>query len=240
MQASEMAQRLVRWLQGQVAEAGAAGLVVGLSGGIDSAVVAALARRACGENCLALVMPCHSNPTDAEDALKVAGTAGIPCRQVDLGPVYDAFLGQVTAQGGRVKDLARANLKPRLRMLTLYFFANQLNYLVAGTGNRSELAVGYFTKYGDGGVDILPLGNLVKGQVRELAAYLGVPQEIITKPPSAGLWESQTDEGEMGLTYADLDRYLLTGEASPQVKEKVEAMCASSAHKRRLPPVPEF
>ncbi|TDA66912.1 MAG: NAD+ synthase [Clostridia bacterium] len=240
VQASEMAERLVQWLQGQVAEGGAGGLVVGLSGGIDSAVVAVLARRACGDNCLALVMPCHSRPADAADARRVAETVGIPCRQVDLGPVYDAFLGQVSGQVESVRDLARANLKPRLRMLTLYFFANQLNYLVAGTGNRSELEVGYFTKYGDGGVDILPLGNLVKGQVRQLAAYLGIPQEIITKPPSAGLWESQTDEGEMGLTYADLDRYLLTGEAGPAVREKVEAMRRASAHKRRLPPVPEF
>lgn len=240
VQAGEMAAQLVQWLREQVAKAGAEGLLVGLSGGIDSAVVAALARRACGENCLALIMPCHSNPADAEDARKVAGAIGIPCRQVDLGPVYDAFLDQVTSQVGSLKDLALANLKPRLRMLTLYFFANQLNYLVAGTGNRSELEVGYFTKYGDGGVDILPLGNLVKGQVRELAAYLGIPREILGKPPSAGLWENQTDEDEMGLTYADLDRYLLTGEANPQVREKVEAMRRASAHKRRTPPVPEF
>jgi NAD+ synthase len=105
-------------------------------------------------------------------------------------------------------SLATANLKPRLRMATLYYYANKLNYLVIGTGNRSELAMGYFTKYGDGGVDLLPLGNLLKTKVRELAKELKVPQEIIDRPPSAGLWHGQTDEGEMGISYAELDNIL--------------------------------
>jgi len=111
-----------------------------------------------------------------------------------------------------------------LRMVTLYYIANQLGYMVAGSGNRSELTVGYFTKYGDGGVDILPLGNLVKSQVRELARCLGIPREIIDKPPSAGLWEGQTDEAEMGLSYEALDNFILTGKATEEVREKVEAM----------------
>jgi len=125
-------------------------------------------------------------------------------------------------------------------MLTLYYFANQLKYMVAGSGNRSELSVGYFTKYGDSGVDILPLGNLVKGQVRELAIFLGIPQEIIKKPPSAGLWQGQTDEGELGLSYEELDRYLVTGEASNEVKRKIESMIAASDHKRLPPPAASF
>ena len=104
--------------------------------------------------------------------------------------------------------LTGANIKPRLRMTTLYAFANHLGYRVVGTGNRSELAIGYFTKWGDGGVDLLPLGNLTKTRVRELARHLGVPQRIIDKPPSAGLWEGQTDESEMGVTYEQLDAYL--------------------------------
>jgi len=112
--------------------------------------------------------------------------------------------------------------------------------MVAGAGNRSELSVGYFTKYGDGGVDILPLGNLVKGRVRELAIFLGIPQEIIDKPPSAGLWQGQTDEGELGLSYEELDRYLVTGEASNEVKRKIESMIAASDHKRQPPPVASF
>ena len=123
-------------------------------------------------------------------------------------------------------------------MLTLYYLANRLGYLVVGTGNRSERCVGYFTKYGDGGVDILPLGNLVKNQVRELAKHLGVPDEVIEKPPSGGLWEGQTDEGEMGITYEELDRYLTGGEATEEVRRKVDAMISHSAHKRATPAIP--
>ena len=104
-------------------------------------------------------------------------------------------------------------------MLTLYYFANRLKYMVVGSGNRDELSIGYFTKYGDGGVDIQPLGNLLKGQVRELARFLGIPKQIIDKPPSAGLWEGQTDEGELGFSYEELDRYLASGEASAALKE---------------------
>jgi NAD+ synthase len=123
-------------------------------------------------------------------------------------------------------------------MVTLYYFANRLNYLVVGSSNKSELSVGYFTKYGDGGVDLIPLGNLVKSQVRDLATYLGIPREIIGKPPSAGLWPGQTDEGQLGLTYKELDRYLLTDEAERNIKEKVDSMMSRSEHKRCLPPIP--
>jgi NAD+ synthase len=125
-------------------------------------------------------------------------------------------------------------------MLTPYYLANQLKYMVAGSGNRSERAIGYFTKYGDGGVDILPLGNLVKGQIKEMAGCLGIPQQIIDKPPSAGLWPGQTDEDELGLSYEELDRYLVTGEASEELKEKIESMIAASNHKRLPPPVAGF
>jgi NAD+ synthase len=125
-------------------------------------------------------------------------------------------------------------------MLTLYYFANQLKYMVVGAGNRSELAMGYFTKYGDGGVDILPLGNLVKEQVRELASFLGIPQQIIDKPPSAGLWQGQTDEAELGLSYEELDRYLVSGEVSNELRGKIKSMIAASDHKRLPPPIASF
>ena len=136
--------------------------------------------------------------------------------------------------------LAQSNLKARLRMVTLYYHANRIKYMVVGSGNRSELSIGYFTKWGDGGVDIMPIGNLVKKQVVELAQHLGIPKEIIDKPPSAGLWQGQTDEGEMGLTYQDLDSYLTTGRADAKVKSKIEAIIAINRHKRTLPPVPDF
>ena len=125
-------------------------------------------------------------------------------------------------------------------MAALYYFANRRHYLVVGTGNRSEIAVGYCTKYGDAGVDLLPLGNLVKGQVLDLARHLGLPRRIIEKPPSAGLWEGQTDESEMGLTYAELDRYLSTGDAPEEVRLKVDALARVALHKSSSALVPPF
>jgi NAD+ synthase len=125
-------------------------------------------------------------------------------------------------------------------MITLYYTAQKLNYLVAGSSNRCEVTIGYFTKYGDGGVDIMPLGNLTKGEVRELAAYLDVPRAIIDKPPSAGLWAGQTDEEEMGISYEILDGYIQTGDAPEDTKNRIESLKAASEHKRSLPPTPIF
>jgi NAD+ synthase len=161
---------------------------------------------------------------------------------VVLDGVFDLLCGTLPSAGLDLatRRLAEANLKPRLRMIALYYFANRLGYLVVGSGNRSELAVGYFTKYGDGGADLLPLGNLVKGQVGELAAHLGIPRQIIDKPPSAGLWSGQSDEEEMGLTYEELDRYLTSGEAGAELRDRIDGMRAAAAHKRSLPPVPPF
>lgn len=239
MEAKQLAATIADWIASRVAEARAAGAVIGLSGGIDSAVVGALCRMALPGKVLGLIMPIHSNPRDVEHALLAARTLDIPVRTVILDEAYDVLVRNLTAGGLDFdpRGLAVANLKPRLRMMTLYFHANGLNYLVAGTGNRSELHVGYFTKYGDGGVDILPIGGLVKAQVRELARYLGVPQPIIDKAPSAGLWEGQTDEGEMGLTYNELDRYLLTGEGNPATVARIEDMASRSRHKLSMPPV---
>jgi NAD+ synthase len=233
----QLAAHLTEWIAAEVKASGGAGAVFGLSGGIDSAVVAAVAKRAFPHHTLGVVMPCHSDPADADDAAVVAHHFDVPATTVDLGPVYDLLLETLSASSTDLPEnrLAAANLKPRLRMTTLYAFANELDYRVLGTGNRSELAVGYFTKYGDGGADFLPLGSLVKGEVRDLARHLGVPERIITKPPSAGLWADQTDEAEMGLTYEELDAYLLTREASPAVKARVDAMNAASEHKRVLP-----
>jgi NAD+ synthase len=215
---------------------------VGLSGGLDSSVAAVLCRRAFPEAMLAITMPCHSNQEDLEHAQLLADQFSIPTRTVTLDSTYDTLLKVLPDDrvAVEVSRLAQANLKARLRMLTLYYFANQLNYLVVGSGNRDELVLGYFTKYGDGGVDIQPLGNLLKGQVRELARSLGIPRPIIDKPPSAGLWEGQTDEGELGLSYDQIDRYLASGEASAAVKKRLESMIAASRHKRQAPPVADL
>ncbi|RLC63658.1 MAG: NAD(+) synthetase [Chloroflexi bacterium] len=233
--------QIAAWLREQLTTAGADGFVVGLSGGVDSATSAALAVRAVGsEHVLAALMPCHSQPEDARLARLVAETFGIPTVTVDLSGAYDALMDTLPPSD---HPLAAANIKPRLRMITLYYLAQSHNYLVLGAGNKSELMVGYTTKWGDGGVDLLPLGDLYKTQVWELARELGVPQGIIERPPSAGLWPGQTDEGEMGITYRELDRVLAAIEAGdtsgiePTTLAKVRDMIARSAHKRAMPPI---
>ena len=242
MNAEQLADKLVSWIRDKVSTAGCKGVVVGMSGGLDSSVVAVLCYRAFPQSMFGVLMPCYSSQEDEQHARAVASKFSIPTKLVVLDTVFDTLLKALPADEvePNASRLAKANLKVRLRMLTLYYFANQLNYMVVGAGNRSELSVGYFTKYGDGGVDILPLGNLVKGQVRELTRFLGIPQEIISKPPSAGLWPGQTDEGELGLNYEELDRYLVTGEASNEVRRKIKSMIATSDHKRLPPPVARF
>jgi NAD+ synthase len=242
MSIEALADKLTSWIRDEVTARGCRGVVIGMSGGIDSAVLAVLCQRAFPESTLGVMMPCRSNPDDKAHALAVAEKFAIPTVEVALDSVYESFMRELPEfrDNPELEHLAQANLKPRLRMVALYYVANQRRYMVAGSGNRSEIAIGYFTKHGDGGVDIMPLGNLVKSQVRELARHLGVPGEIIDKPPSAGLWEGQTDEAEMGLSYEDLDGYVLTGEASEETRQKIEKMMASSAHKRSLPPIPGF
>ena len=242
MNIEDLADKLTSWIKDEVTERGCLGVVIGMSGGVDSSVVAVLCKRAFPENTMGVMMPCHSNPDDKAHAQAVADKFDIPTVEVVLDSIYEAFLKKLPEfkDNPELKHLARANLKPRLRMVTLYYITNQLRYMVVGSSNRSEVAIGYFTKYGDGGVDIMPLGNLVKSQVGELARFLDIPQSIIDKAPSAGLWEGQTDEAEMGMSYEALDGFILTGEASEEVRKKIKAMMASSAHKRSLPPIPEF
>ena len=164
--------------------------MIGVSGGLDSSVVVVLCRRAFPQSMFGMIMPCYTNREEGEHAWVVAGKFSILTKTVVRDSVFDTLLKVLPAEEGEpdISRLAKANLKVRLRMLTLYHFANQLKYMVVGTSNSGELAIGYFSKYGDGSVDILPLGNLVKGYVSELASFLGIPKEIINKPPSAGLW----------------------------------------------------
>lgn len=240
MNVAEKSEALINWLSLEMNERGARGFVVGLSGGIDSAVAIALCKRACPDHTLGVIMPCHSNPEDPEHAKLVADAIGVSYKEILLDEPFELMVKLLTGNSIEPgsKDMAIINIKPRLRMTTLYHFAAKLNYLVVGTGNRSELTVGYFTKFGDGGADLLPLANLVKKDVRELANYLGVPQIVIDKPPSAGLWTGQADESEMGITYEQLDTYILTGKAEPQVREAVDRMALASMHKKQLPVTP--
>jgi NAD+ synthase len=242
MTAEELADKLVLWIRERVVAARCNGGVVGMSGGVDSSVVAVLCYRAFPQTTLGVLMPCHSSYEDTEHAQLVASKFSILTKTVVLDTVFDALLKVLPGDNAdpAASQLAQANLKPRLRMLTLHYFANSLKYLVVGSSNKSELYVGYFTKYGDSGVDILPLGNLVKRQVKELASFLGIPQPIIDKPPSAGLWPGQTDEDELGLSYDKIDHYLTTGIASSAVKQKIKSMIAASSHKRQPPPIAQF
>jgi NAD+ synthase len=253
---SQRAMEITGWLRQHLTIGGAHGFVVGLSGGIDSAVVARLCQMAAPANVVGVIMPCHSVESDEADARVVAAHFDIPTMQVDLGAAYDRLVEDVRASlsqaAGRIASAGASdeaeplqplgNLKARLRMSTLYFIANTLGYLVAGTGNRSELMIGYFTKYGDGGVDLLPLGNLLKGQVRTLARELEVPEAIIDKVPTAGLRPGQTDEQEMGFTYADLERYVTKGPdaVSPALAMRIERLVRASDHKRVVAPIPDF
>jgi len=253
---SRTTDSIVEWLRQRLNRSGARGFVFGLSGGIDSAVVSRLCQLAAPGQVVGVMMPCHSDPQDEADARLVADHFQIATLRIDLAPPYDQFTGTL---GNAVKGLppeilpdaahasedlkARmpmANVKPRLRMTTLYYVANTLNYMVAGTGNRSELSIGYFTKYGDGGVDLLPIGNLLKSEVRAAARELGVPDPVIEKAPSAGLWLGQTDEAEMGFSYAELENYLTKGPetVAPALAMRIERLMRGSEHKRALAPAP--
>jgi NAD+ synthase len=253
----QRAKDIAVWMRQQATIAGARGFVVGLSGGLDSAVVARLSQMAMPGRVVGVIMPCHSDPRDEEDAELLVHRFTLASVRVDLAPAYDLLVADLKTlflqvPGDQTFDAAPAesvdikarmpfaNVKPRLRMTTLYFVANSLNYLVAGTGNRSELTIGYFTKYGDGGVDILPLGELTKGEVVAMARELEVPDPIIEKTPSAGLWAGQTDEEEMGFSYADLERYLAKGPegVAPALAMRIERLVRATEHKRSGPPMP--
>lgn len=246
---SKRANVLVQWLRDRAQDAGAHGFVFGLSGGIDSAVVARLCQMATPNRVLGVILPCYSHTQDEADAYVMADAFGIPTAKVDLTGPFDALTGELHAalkglpRTVHVTDikqqLPEANIKPRLRMTSLYFIANSLNYLVAGTGNRSEIALGYYTKYGDGGCDVLPIGALLKSEVRSLARELGVPKAIINKAPSAGLWIGQTDEAEMGFTYDALEKYLVEGPSAvpKETADRIEQLKRTSEHKRALPPI---
>jgi NAD+ synthase len=246
MDMQKIEDKIVDWIRQQVNDAGCKGVVVGLSGGIDSAVVGVLAKKAFPSNTQGVILPCMSNPNDRAHAELVAKKFNIPLEVIDLEPAFKTLFKSITNQEHDKKThsgLAVANLKPRMRMVALYYFANKLNYLVAGTDNKSEEMIGYFTKYGDGGVDILPIVDLYKKDIRKLAKHLGVPNEIIGKAPSAGLWDGQTDEGEMGVSYDELDEILERIEQGKDLKgldaekvKKVKRMMAISEHKRHMPP----
>ncbi|MBU5670084.1 NAD(+) synthase [Peptoniphilus sp. MSJ-1] len=234
MDYKKVTEDLVNWLKEKAKETGARGFVFGLSGGIDSAVIAALSKKVFPENSLGLIMPCESIDEDAEHAKLVADKINLKTETIDLTKTYRTL---IEASFESENKMAKSNIKPRLRMTTLYYYAQDLGYLVLGPSNASEWYLGYSTKYGDSGADIMPIVNILKTDVFEIAKELGVPREIIEKKPSAGLWKGQTDEDEMGFTYEVLDSYI-RGESTPdeKIKEKIDRMHKNSAHKRVMAP----
>ncbi len=233
-------ERTVKWIRERVAEARCSGTVIGVSGGLDSAVAAALCVRATPDNALAALLPCESDDRDLEYGRMLVDALGMESVEISLDDSYSALVEQLPPTEGQLGRLARSNLKPRLRMATLYYLGQTRGSLVVGTSNRVELHLGYFTKHGDSGCDLLPLGRLTKNEVVRVAEHLQVPPEIIERPPSAGLWPGQTDEEEMGMRYFDIDRYLLRGQASPKLQEQIDSVYEKTAHKREMPPLPPF
>lgn len=244
-------REIANFIRTKVKETDKGGAVVGLSGGIDSSTVATLCVSSLGaKNVLGLIMPSIALPEDVKDAESTAKMLGIKYEIIKIAPLEEAF-SNTCPHYDQANRLATGNVKPRIRMTILYYHANSLNRLVVGTGNKSELLIGYYTKYGDGGVDLLPIGDLYKTQVRWLAEYLGVPKGIIQKVPTAGLWTGQTDEGEIGVKYDMLDlilyglveRRMKPKEIAKQLEIPVDTvsrilvMTQKSEHKRQPPPI---
>ncbi|KCZ70374.1 NAD+ synthetase [Candidatus Methanoperedens nitroreducens] len=245
---------LVTFISSRVVESGAYGAVIGLSGGIDSTLTAYLTVEALGQDkVLGLLLPERgvTQEQDIDDAIEITRILGIEHKIIEISPVLRSY-SAVLPDFDDTKLSANGNLKARTRMCILYYYANIMNRMVVGTGNKTELLLGYFTKYGDGGVDIEPIGGLYKTRVRELARHMGVPSRIIDKIPTAGLWPGQTDEGELGVSYEAADKILsmLVDEKreifevkkvfSPVHVDRLVALMRASEHKRMPPPSPQI
>jgi len=234
----EETEKRVAFIRDKLKESHSAGIVYGNSGGKDSALVGILCKMAC-ENTVGICLPCESKRNfgeDMADGLAVAEKFGIETRVMDLTAVKQALTSALSGVT-ELNSAASTNINPRLRMTTLYAVAAAEGRLVAGTGNKSERYMGYFTKWGDGACDFNPIGDLCVGEIYEFLRHLGAPENIITKAPSAGLFDGQTDEQEMGVSYAAIDR-LLTGEAVREEERTIiERYHSRSEHKRKMPPV---
>jgi len=230
------AKKRIDFIRGVIGSAGADGVVFGNSGGKDSALVGILCKMAC-DNTVGIIMPCGSKRNyemDKTDAEKIAKQFSIATRVIDLSGVKDA-LTQAIKESTPLNDMALTNIAPRLRMTTLYAVASSENRLVAGTGNRSEGYMGYFTKWGDGAYDFNPIADLTVTEIFEFLKFLNAPDFIISKAPSAGLFDGQTDEEDMRVTYRSIDNFLLTGEANKNDMVIIDRFHKSSEHKRKMP-----
>lgn len=227
-------EKRVEWIKFVLQETKAKGVVFGSSGGKDSVLTGILCKMAT-DNVTGIIMPCSSKSnftTDREHAFIIHNQFGIETLEVDLTPIKELFSEKLKDLCSEQTPMAYANINPRLRMITLYNYAQRKNYLVAGTSNRSERTMGYFTKWGDGACDFNPIADLTVREVYDMLSFLKVPSFIMEKEPSAGLYEGQTDEAEMGITYNEIDDYLLLDKASEEVRQKIERAYSLTKHKR--------
>lgn len=233
----------VEWIKKLLISTGAKGIIYGNSGGKDCTLVGALCKMAT-DSVLGVIMPCQSSQnygSDRDDALAAGERFDIEQIEIDLSDTKSSLLAAIgsqfekdSASAANVKT-AGININPRLRMTTLYALGQARGYLVAGTGNLDEATLGYFTKWGDGAYDFNPIADLTVGEIYEHLRYLGAPENIVSKAPSAGLYQGQTDEDELGIKYADVDAYLRGGDVGEEAVAKIEKAKAASAHKRRMP-----
>lgn len=226
---------LVTWLQEEIKKASCKGVIVGLSGGVDSSVVAAIAKKAFPNDSLGVYLPIGKMGQDLIDAQDVANFLELQTTTVDLTKTFEVISSEISL----TSKLANANIKPRLRMTALYALAQEKSYLVLGTDNWAEWELGYFTKYGDGGVDLLPIIHLTKGQVKLMAKELNLPKNVYTKAPTAALWDGQTDEEELGYSYDEVDKYLTGQNIDDDIKTKIEHQIKITEHKRVKLPTPK-
>ena len=229
--------QIINWIKEEVKKANCSGVAVGISGGIDSALVAYLAKKAFPNESIGILIPINKKRQfDLEHGLELVKKLDLDYKVIDLSHEYQSMIDKMNVQ----LDLTKGNMQARLRMTTIYAFAQERNYLVLGTDNKAEYDLGYFTKWGDGGCDLLPIVNLYKSEVFEYAKKVGIPINIINKTPSAGLWDDQSDEKELGFTYDDYEQYdknLLTDQ---QLIEKIKLQISKTNHKRiEIPKAPK-
>lgn len=227
--------RIVRWIQKQVIKAKAQGVIVGISGGIDSALVAYLAKEAFPFNSLGVLIPINPDRAfDLEDGLELTYKLGLKYRIINFEQEYQLIKDKFNLD----HNLINGNLQARMRMMAIYALAQEHNYLVLGTDNKAEYDLGYFTKYGDGGCDLLPISHLFKSQVFEYAKAVGIPKAILNKTPSAGLWANQSDEQELGFSYNDYESFCKGQLDDDQIKAKIINQIKKTDHKRQA--IPQF
>lgn len=253
---SESSKKIMQFIKEQVEKADTNGVVLGLSGGVDSVTTAYLAVKALGSSKVTVLIMPYWDVTpkdDVKDALALSSALGVKHHLVDIGKIRDSYAETLPffSEGSKI---ANGNLLARIRMTILYYYANKNNLCVLGTGDKSEILIGYFTKYGDGAVDLLPIGDLYKTQVRKMSLYLGVPRKIAMKPSSPRLWKGHEASKELGFTYEEIDPLLyavfdlgltpkkaieatgITPEKAMAILRRVE----TTEHKRRMPPIPKI